>query len=538
MFISVMQYLRKERTWNSLMLLALMSLVLLAYITHDINFPFDLGTYTRALYVDEGFYSDAAQNLVKTGAWEMLHDSRHWPGSPLSLVLQSLAFSLFGASVEVARMLSVTLGALGAWALYSIAKVRFSPWISALLVISTISTISYVAVARAAVTDPMAMVMFLLAVWVFVSMENRARAIPLSLIFAFLAFFAKMYFIFALATVITLWLGELIFVPLLNRRKIDSRLLNRVWFSLAGLALFYLAYRFHFQDQISAFLAINANKKPTMELAQVLQMQWLSILLLPRHTKSLFFLYTLGFAGMLASLYILLGWWQSVSGRRVALPRFQASINRAEWAMGLFLVSGMLTVGMLGLIKSHYQFFAIIPIVFLAIAATFHVLPRVLATIASAVVLLVHMYFQLPAYQAWMARPEGRLIDSQSRKIAAIVEQTQAQGLIPVIGEYSAQLGLYSKRITSIDAKWVSQTQLCQRLEHWKPPYHVNVVWNKSSSSAMLESILACPNVSMVDQPVLFTTFSGKKDYIALTRLSYESTAVKALQAPLSLLLQ
>ncbi len=141
---------QRERDWDILMLLLLLCLLIAAYLTHSINFPWDLGTYTRALYVDEGFYSDAAQNLVKLGRWDMLHDSRHWPGSPLTAIIQSIAFTLFGASIEVARMLSAMLGAVGGWALYSISKTRFHPAVSMLIVYASVSTMTYFAVARTA----------------------------------------------------------------------------------------------------------------------------------------------------------------------------------------------------------------------------------------------------------------------------------------------------------------------------------------------------------------------------------------------------
>ena len=130
MYTSSFLKLRRERNWDILMLAALVCVLIVAYITHDINFAYGVGSQTRALYVDEGFYSDAAQNLVKLGHWGMANDSRHWPGSPLTAILQSVAFTLFGASVEVARMLSMVLVLAGGWALYCIARVRFYPGVS------------------------------------------------------------------------------------------------------------------------------------------------------------------------------------------------------------------------------------------------------------------------------------------------------------------------------------------------------------------------------------------------------------------------
>ncbi len=522
-----------ERDWNVLMFMVLLGMLIVAYLTHDINFPWDLGTQTRALYVDEGFYSDAAQNLVKIGQWGMLHDSRHWPGSPLTAILQSIAFTIFGASIEVARMLSAVLGAIGAWALYSIAKARFHPGVSILLVISSISTMTFFTIARSAVTDPIAMVMFLIAVWVFTRMEDRFLAIPLSLSFAFLAFFSKMYFIFALATMITLWLGELLLLPRVYDRKINRALLKNLGLSLLAIGLAYLSYRLYFHAEINNYLAINANKKPVLELDQILRSLKIAYLLIPKHTQSPIFLNALYLGMVYTLLHFGVTRYISTGGRASGLLDSLGRISRAEWAMGIFLVSGLLTVGSLKLLKTHYHFFTIIPIAYITVAMIYHLFPKKLAAGLSIVILFAHMNYQLPAYREWLTRPEPRLIDTVSRNIVAQIQAESPEGLIPVIGEFSSQLGLYSERIISIDAKWVPHEVLCERLHYWKPPYHVNIVWNKSFSRKMIKTIDSCPSVQAKSAPVLYPSFSGKKDYIALTPLSYEEEAEESRTVPL-----
>lgn len=519
------------------MFLILLCLLIVAYLTHDMNFAYGTGTLTRALYVDEGFYSDAAQNLIKLGQWDMLHDSRHWPGSPMTAILQSIAFSIFGASVEVARMLGAVLVALGAWALYSIARTRFHPGVAVLLVLASISTMTFFAIARAAVTDPMAMAMFLVSTWAFVRIENRSLAIPLSLIFAFLAFFSKMYFVFAPATMVSLWLGELLVLPWLFDRQINRALLKRLFLSLAAAILAYLSYRIYFNTEISNFLVINANKRPVLELDRILQSMKLSIEFIPRNTQALVFLSVLFLSiGYVLTRYIMTR-YASTAARVPALRDSLSRISRAEWAMGLFLVSGLLTIGMLKVLKTHYHFFAIVPFAFLAIAMIYHLFPKRPAAYLSVLVLLAHMAYQLPAYREWLSRPQPRSIDTLSREIAAQLHAEYPTGLIPVIGEYSAQLGLFSDRIISIDAKWVPRAELCERLNYWKPPYHVNVVWNNSATRKMVEKIARCPSIQ-VEAPVYHRSLPLKNDFIALSRLHYEDEPVVPPLAPTLLLLQ
>lgn len=528
---------QNERDWDILMFLVLLCLLIAAYLTHDMNFAYGTGSLTRALYVDEGFYSDAAQNLIKLGQWDMLHDSRHWPGSPMTAILQSIAFSLFGASVGVARMLAAVLVALGAWALYSIARTRFHPGVSVLLVLSSISTMTFFAIARAAVTDPMAMVMFLVGVWAFVRLENRALAIPLSLGFAFLAFFSKMYFIFAPATMIALWLGELLLLPRIFEREINGVLVKRLFLSLAVILLVYFSYRIYFDAEISNFLAINANKSPALELDRIIQSMKISIEFIPRNTQAVVFLFSL----LLTIGYVLIRFVVTRAASTAAwLPELRDSlsqISRAEWAMGIFLVSGMLTISSLRVLKTHYHFFAIIPFAFLAVAMLYHLFPRKLAAYLSVVVLFAHIAYQVPAYREWLSRPQPRSIDTVSREIAAQLHAEYPTGLIPVVGEYSAQLGLFSERIISIDAKWVPKTELCARLNYWKPPYHVNVVWHNSATRKMIEKIARCPSVR-VEAPVYHRSLPLKNDFIALSRLYYENEPAASPLAPVLLLLQ
>ena len=513
------------------MFCVLSTLIMLAFVYDDINFAHSVGTQTRALYVDEGFYSDAAQNLIKTGTWEIAHDSRHWPGSPLSLVLQSVVFTLFGASITVARLLSVLLGAIGAWALFSMAKLNFSPGVSVLLTLSSIATITFVTVARLALTDPMAMSMSLLAMWVFSAMSNRHLALPLSLGFAFLAFFSKMYFLFAFATMIAVWFGELILQPLIYRSAINWRLVREFFYSLLVVAFLYGLYRFVYIDEISNFMAINQNKKPYSDFVRWYGSIKHSMALLPRHTQSAVF-----FGTLLVSIAYAIGHFITV---RWVVPQKTArvlaslrKINRAEWAMGLFLISGLITIGSLRLHKTHYHFFAIIPFAFLAISAIYHQLPAKLAGYASIVILIAHVAFQVPAYSQWFNRPGSTSIADSTDDMAAHILRDTPSGMIPVFGEYSAQLGLYSDRIISIDAKWVNQTELCERVRYWKPRYHTNVVWPRSASLKMLSRIAACPVVTDTREVKRYRTFGELNDYLVLNRIDYVENKTPSLPLP------
>ena len=65
------------------LLAALAVLVGLAYETIHFDQPFLISSASRALYVDEGFYSDGAQNFAKFGRWGFHLDFPHWSAAPM-----------------------------------------------------------------------------------------------------------------------------------------------------------------------------------------------------------------------------------------------------------------------------------------------------------------------------------------------------------------------------------------------------------------------------------------------------------------------
>ena len=76
-------------------------LAVFAYYMAPLDHPLLLVTTSRAVYVDEGFFSDAAQNIVKFGQFGLPYNFPHWFGSPLLTFLEAIAFSVFGPSIQV-----------------------------------------------------------------------------------------------------------------------------------------------------------------------------------------------------------------------------------------------------------------------------------------------------------------------------------------------------------------------------------------------------------------------------------------------------
>ncbi len=488
----------------------------LSIVNINVDHPFSLlDTFSRALYVDEGFYADAAQNLKKFGQWDMPLDSRHWPGAPFLASVQSLIFSIFGVSLTAARLISIFFSLVSGLALYSMSRTSFTPWVSLALSISALLTFNYIGFSRAAITDPVATSMSMLALLVFVRVRPKALAIPLSLLLAYLAFFSKMYFLFTFVTLAVLWAAELLVLPFYFKTIFDKRAISVFLASLLIIALSYAVFRTLFSAEVANFLYINGNKTPSLNLAVLINHFDDAIEKMPYHSKSPYFIYVL----LAASLYFIVSrLWPSKF--KTILVDAQ-KLGRAEWAMGAFFCSGFVLVGMLAIHKAHYHYFTILPLAFLVVAAVNLIFTGRIKTALIALILGLHLIHQVSFYQQWIARPNPTSMVDASWEMAQFINAENVDKMIPIIGEYSAQLALYDDKLMSLDAKWGSGQEMCKRVDYWRPKYHVNVIWPRSKSTRERDYIAQCKVVKGYEEISRHPIFKQWQDEIVLSRLIY-----------------
>lgn len=494
----------------------LLFLGVLGYYTIEMDHPFGLATESRALYVDEGFYADAAQNFAKFGQWMFPFDSRHWPGAPFLTVAQTIVFSLFGVSLEAARLLSITLSLISCLALYGIARASLTPVPSLLVSISAALTFSFLAHARTAIPDPVATAMAMLAFLVYIRVRSRSVAIPLSLVFSFFAFFTKMYFLAALMTIIFLWAVELLLLPKLKDQEFDKKSILVFIVSLLSLAAFYLAYFLFFREDLAVYHHINKDKMPIFDLAYLYGKTIASLVILPFNTKTNVFLVAIGIS---LSVFLLLNLWPKNFRK---LSDKTGTLGRAEYAISIWLTGGILMIGVLPFHNAHYQLFSILPIIFIAAVSQKLIFSGRALIIVISIITVVHLSFQVKFYKEWIERPQQTAIYDASRSMVEIIHSEDQEKMIPVIGEYSAELALFSDRMLSLDAKWVSFKKLCERVTYWKPQYHVNIVWPGSGSSKVRDLIAQCDIVEKIKEIERYKVFDLWNDEIVLTRISYK----------------
>lgn len=496
------------------MLAVLVGLFVLAYETVHVDHPILIMSISRALYVDEGFYSDAAQNFAKFGRWGFHLDFPHWSSDPLVTFFQSLVFYFFGASLETARMLSVSMSVASALVFYSLLRMGMRPFMSMLLTISGILTFNFLTFSRSAFTDPTSTCLALLALLSFARIRAKNLAIVLSVGFAFLAFLSKLYFLHTLAAVVALWIIELVIIPAFKKDEIQKRSLILLGVSVAVSAAFYMLFLFRFGERLSEYIAINTYLIPYSDVGFIWAKTLEALHELPYDTKAHVYLWTIVVSA--AACLVFLFWPR----QRAALVSRIADLTRAELALCLWLIVGLLAVGIGQAIRPHYHFFAILPLVAAGAVALKLVLPPRLQTTAICTVAVLHLLFQGPYYLRWADRSEKTSVYDASREIVrSIYEQSGEDPMIPVIGEYAAQLGLYGERIFSLDAKWTPSYSLCERVMLWKPRFHVNVVWPKSRSHRETDWIAECPKVEKTQEIARFPIFMD--DELVLSRIDY-----------------
>jgi len=471
---------------------------------------------SRAMYVDEGFYSDAAQNFVKFGSWGLPYDLRHWPGAPMLTVLQTSVFSVFGISTTAARLISVVFGLVSFVSLYLIARVRFGDLLSLFFSVVAISTISFTSHSRAAIADPIALGFSMLALLFFLRIDNRLWAIPLSLLAAYFAFLSKMYFLFTLLTLVMFWLIEIVIMSRVNKNRVKSELCVFLA-SLLLITLSYLLVRIVFKNSFAEFLHINSNKIPVFDLIILGKQFLISLQHIPFNTKTHILLFCLI---LVISLSIL-----SKIFRKDIEGIIQLAHNwgREGWVFTVFLFSGIGIITALNIpTKAHYFYFSILPISFLAVLGLVIILPDKLKTPVISGILLVQLLFQATFYSEWLNRSELNSVADASNSIVSQIENENPilNETVAIIGQYASQLGLYSHRLMPLDLRWSKKTQVCNRIDYWKPKYLVDFHF-PARGSFSYDTLIDCPQINNLELISRFSVFKQWQDEIVFSRIIY-----------------
>jgi hypothetical protein len=355
----------------------------------------------------------------------------------------------------------------------------------------------------------------ILALLAFARVRLREAAIPLSIALAAAAVLTKVYFVFTLAAVVGLWLIELWIRPLMAGETGHKRHLTVLALTLFAAAALFAVFIYAFGHHLQAYYAVNSSKIPYLDPLQLASNFGDSFRALPGNTKTQAFLLVLVASGGLAVALSGLP-----RGRRF-LRSNAAGLTRADLAAGLWLVLGLLVIGLLQPPKPHYHLFAIPPLCLAAAAGLKLVLPARLDIAAICAMAIANLVYQALYYQVWMQRPGKASLHNASREVVRIIHQDSGQSMIPVLGEYSAQLGLFSERVFSLDAKWSPDYALCERVAHWTPAYHVNIVWPGSVSRTELETVAGCRQVAKTEEIARFGIRPPSRDELVLSRVHY-----------------
>ncbi len=502
-----------DRAINIIFILFCLVFVAFVYLTININPPFGIATMSRALYVDEGFYADAAQNFVRFGDWGMPHDLRHWPGAPMLTVLQTTVFSLFGVSVTAARLISVAFAVLSIICLYLISQKQFGSRIALVLSIATAVSFNFVTHSRAAIADPIAVGFSMLAMLVYLRMDNRSWAIVISLLMAYCAFLSKMYFLFAIITLFTFWIIEIVIIPLVSNEQLKRSRIFIMFITVAIIIVSYLLLRLAFEASFSQFMHINSNKKPTLNIMVL----WNKFIIAVNHVLFNTKTHLLLISSLVAVGGILFG----LKSPKLFSQKLFAS-GRAGWLFMLFLLLGLGTVGALNLPdKAHYFYFSIIPICFLSVWLIKLAWPQVPLMLVM-LLLISHIIFQTIYYVNWFDRDQNYAIAQANAAILTQIknENPDTENVIPIIGQYASQFAFKDDQIMPLDIRWSSQADVCVRINYWQPQYLVDFYFPARGNYSK-DKLLACDEVVAIEEISSYPVFEQWQDQIEFYRLIY-----------------
>ncbi len=192
--------------------------------------------------------------------------------------------------------------------------------------------------------------------------------------------------------------------------------------------------------------------------------------------------------------------------------------------MVIWVLIGVGLVGSMAQHKTHYYFFAILPLCFLGTVSLKLLMPERFQTMAISIVILGHVLLQIPYYIEWSNKTIKTALIDASQDMTQIIHQQSDKSIIPVMGEFSSQLGLFSERILSLDAYWNSfpPSDFCGRLKHWQPKFHVNVVVPGSARDMFIvNKYRKCDLIDHIKEIKRYPLPKPDNSVILLTRIYY-----------------
>ncbi len=483
----------------------------------ELDHPFTLATFSRALYSDEAFYSDGARNFLIFGQWSFPYDYAHWPAAPLLTAIRIPAFALFGVSLETARITSMAFGFIGCLAFYATVRTHLRPVIAAALTIAGAVTFSFATYARSALADPTATALALVALLIYVRFSGQKWAVPTSLLFGFLAFFAKSYFVTAFLAIIALWTIDILVRPILDRAEISYRRIFTFFFSMLSIGAVYVSYHILFSEIVAEWSSSTLdNKLGHMHPITIFIYELRALKALPFTTKTHVFLLAIA----VAVVFYLFS--RLRPGKLSAIVNDWRQLSRAELAYVVWLCAGLAFLSLLKLQKEHYFFFLIFPICFLGASALVRLVPERLTLPAVMLLVVGHIAVQAPLYAQWWTRSPNNALFEGSRTVAGIIDNADPRNQVPVIGSMAATISFFSDRILAVEAAWMpNRKDLCAAVEHWRPPFHVATFFPKSQSYGMLDNVAGCNVVRSTEQVVDISLLPIRGDRLVLTRLYF-----------------
>lgn len=444
--------------WEWVLLGALLLAVGARFVRLEIDPPYNIISNSGEFLTDEGWYTKSAQLHAKFGEWTSEHDMAWFSHTSLFSLVESVAFSLFGVGVRVARLVSVVASCVSLAAFYLMLRTIQPRAVALATCLIAAIALPCFAYSRMALVEPLGIAASMTALAAWVRLPRGVPACGAGLLLAAAAYFVKVSFIFTFVALVLLSLGEAALLVRDRRRGAALAVLALAALVPAAAAAAQAHVSALAPEQSATFVQWHVKSRVDELSFDSVVYSEAKVAFKLATTTGCLTLFVIGVLGTIALV---------IRDRHLpGLPR-----TRTTWALLLWGLGGASFFGLFEYQPPRYLLFAVFPIVFIAVSVVRDLPPRDRWCLRVMLLLAVHAGAQIPGYAAWLGRGSLASADAASRSAVAKMDLTGAEGGVGVIGGTASFLGLYDERIRPLDYR--HEDELASRVQRWRPRYLV-----------------------------------------------------------------
>lgn len=493
--------------WFSASLLGILLLSFAVRAFHiEADPPYGLVQQSMTFLTDEGWYTKSSQLHAKFGVWTNPDDLVWYSHNLLYTLIVAAAFDLWGASLEVARLVSVGSFVVAIGAFYGICR-AVQPRVIALTTCLLVSmTLHNVAYSRVALVEPVGTAFTLLAMCAWVRMPRGPLGAAATMVLAAGALLVKVSFVYTVIGAAVLCLGDAVVAWRAGTRARGAVI------AAVTLALGAAAWGTH--KSIVAWAGADGAFFETMHVTSRAK----GLQILPAIQNELKMLLKLPYSTGAPTLTCSLGFGLVFLAIKRKLRLRVGGWSRATVACVIVGGAGCGFFGLMAYQPSRYFYFALFPLVFVTVMVCREVVGDRNWRLTALFLLFVHTTVQFPGFHEWLRRSELDTAAASARRVAIKLRTLEPESKeIAVIGGWASYVGLFSPEVRPLDFR--ARHRLRERLARWRPKYALVLESSLSLFEEKAPGVIAGWDV--LDRYRPLSSYFNPNDDQVLVRLRY-----------------